>query len=360
MAVVGDRIEGAIEHRAEMDRELESGAQQPPPRRNLVRTAISLYLVAPSLIEVFGSWKSITSFNPAWLAVMALLQVGTLACVWVLQRLALHARSWPSVIESQLAGNAISKVAPGGGAVGAALQYRMLVQDGISQTAAVGGLTAANLLTFAVVLALPIMAIPAVLRGTVARTLVETSLLAGGAFILLAGIGAASFASDRPLAWAGRTIQRIRNRVRPHAEPLRTLPARLLKERDRILASIGPRWKVALLATIGRWAFDYATLLAALAAVGSRPRPVLVLLAFCAAQVLAQIPITPGGLGFVEAGLTAMLALAGVNGEDAVVATFAYRLFSYWLPLPAGIVAYVIHERWPPRKPAEIASRRGG
>ena len=33
------------------------------------------------------------------------------------------------------------------------------------------------------------------------------------------------------------------------------------------------------------------------------------LLAFCAAQVLAQIPITPGGLGFVEAGLTGTLTL---------------------------------------------------
>ena len=68
-----------------------------------------------------------------------------------------------------------------------------------------------------------------------------------------------------------------------------------------------------MVATVGRWAFDYATLLAALAAVGSTPRPALVLLAFCAAQVLAQIPVTPGGLGFVEAGLTAMLALAGVG-----------------------------------------------
>ena len=41
--------------------------------------------------------------------------------------------------------------------------------------------------------------------------------------------------------------------------------------------------------------------------------------------MLAQIPVTPGGLGFVEAGLTAMLALAGVNAGDAVLATFAYR-----------------------------------
>ena len=62
------------------------------------------------------------------------------------------------------------------------------------------------------------------------------------------------------------------------------------------------------------------------------------LLAFCAAQVLAQIPLTPGGLGFVEAGLTATLTLAGVPAGTPVVATFAYRLFAYWLQMPLGLV----------------------
>ena len=90
---------------------------------------------------------------------------------------------------------------------------------------------------------------------------------------------------------------------------------------------------------------DTFTVLAALAAVGSQPRPSLVLLAFCAAQILAQIPITPGGLGFVEAGLTAMLTLAGVSAGAAVLATFTYRLFSYWLPLPVGLGAFGWHAR---------------
>jgi hypothetical protein len=249
------------------------------------------------------------------------------------------------VITSQVAGNALSKVAPGGGALGAALQYRMLVQDGVDRTGAVGALTAASLMTFAVVLALPVMAVPAIIGGAVQGTLLKATAIGGGVFVALAAAGAASLASDRPLGWAGRTIQRVRNRLRRHSEPLTGLPRRLLSERDRILATLGPRWKRALLATIGRWAFDYGTLVAALASVGSHPRPALVLLAFCAAQVLAQVPVTPGGLGFVEAGLTATLALAGVAAGDAVLATFAYRLFSYWLPLPAGLAGFLVHRR---------------
>jgi uncharacterized protein (TIRG00374 family) len=149
-------------------------------------------------------------------------------------------------------------------------------------------------------------------------------------------------ATDRPLRWVGRTTQRIRNRLRPRAEPLRGLPSRLLRERDRILSTLGSRWKRALAVSVGRWVLDLATLLAALAAIGAHPRPGLVLLAFCAAQVLAQIPVTPGGLGFVEAGLTAMLALAGVSPGDAVLATFAYRLFSYWLALPLGLAGWAL------------------
>ena len=58
-------------------------------------------------------------------------------------------------------------------------------------------------------------------------------------------------------------------------------------------------------------------------------------------MVLAMIPITPGGLGFVEAGLAGLLVVAGVDGGRAALAVLAYRLVSYWLPLPIGGAAYV-------------------
>jgi uncharacterized protein (TIRG00374 family) len=215
----------------------------------------------------------------------------------------------------------------------------------VPSRSAVSGLTAANILTFAVVLALPVLAIPTLIRGGVQRTLVEAMVAGLVVFVLLGAFATAAMATDGPLTWVGRTAQRIRNRVRRKSEPLRDLPARLLRERDRVLGTLGPRWKRALLATVGRWAFDYATLIAALAAVHDRPRAGLVLLAFCAAQLLAQIPATPGGLGFVEAGLTAMLTLAGVGAGNAVLVTFAYRLFSYWLPMPVGFGAWVWHRR---------------
>jgi uncharacterized protein (TIRG00374 family) len=318
----------------------------------LLVSAVSLYLVAPSLVAAFGSWHRIQRLSPAWLVAMALLQLATLACLWIVQRLSMQGARWQPVIASQLAGNALAKIAPGGGAMGSALQYRMLVETGMPRRNAVSGLTASNLLLFGVVLALPVLAIPAILRGGVERDLLNAAVAALAVFVLLFVTGVVLLSSDRPLLWLGRQLQRVRNRLRRGAEPLTRLPERLVRERDRIVDTIGPRWKRALAAALGRWAFDFGCLLAALRALDAVPRPGLVLLAFCAAQVLAQIPLTPGGLGFVEAGLSATLTLAGVPAGTAVVATFAYRLFAYWLQLPLGLLGLALQ-----RAPAATARR---
>jgi len=75
------------------------------------------------------------------------------------------------------------------------------------------------------------------------------------------------------------------------------------------------------------------------------PDPALILLAYVTAQLLSTISITPGGIGFVEAGLAATLVLAGVPHGAAALATLAYRLASFWLSLPAGGAAYWLYRR---------------
>jgi uncharacterized membrane protein YbhN (UPF0104 family) len=145
---------------------------------------------------------------------------------------------------------------------------------------------------------------------------------------------------DGPLRWAGGVIQAARNRWKRKDPPMKGLPDRLVFERNRIRRVLGRRWKAAVLLSTGRLAFDFGTLLACIRATGERPNPSLVLLAYAVAGLLALIPITPGGLGIVEAGLSALLILAGVPGVDAVVAVLAYRIISYWLPILVGPFAY--------------------
>ena len=347
---IGDRLERAIERHADTAGEIQRGEHEKPRslRRNviwLVITLVSLYLVFPSLVNTFSSWRQVTRFSPTSLAVMFALQVGVCACLWDLQRLALRGAAWRPVIAAQLASNALSNIAPGGGPVGAALQYRIFVSAGLNRKAVVSALTAVNLLVFAIVLGLPLLAIPAVLRGPVDRDLLEAAGLAVLAFAVIVAVAAALISTDQPLMWVGRVVQAVRNRVRRHATPITDLPQRLLVDRDQITTVLGPRWKHALSSAVGRWLLDFMTLQVALIAIGSRPRPGLTLMAFCGAKALGNIPVTPGGLGFVEAGMTALLTLAGVNPGDAVVATFAYRLFSYWLPLPFGLLGMALAPR---------------
>jgi hypothetical protein len=56
-----------------------------------------------------------------------------------------------------------------------------------------------------------------------------------------------------------------------------------------------------------------------------------------------------------------MLVLAGVSVSNAFVATLAYRLGSYWLPLMAGPIAYGLFRRryGPFRQPRQHPGQRG-
>ena len=83
MTQVGDRLEHAIEERADVEHEIERGEAEQPARKKLVRTVfwlavtgISLYLVAPSLLDTLGSWEDLDRLSPAWLGLMLVLQAG--------------------------------------------------------------------------------------------------------------------------------------------------------------------------------------------------------------------------------------------------------------------------------------------
>lgn len=308
-------------------------------------TAVSLYLVGPAVLAAFASWPDVKDLDPLLLQLIVIAQIGAFASFWVIQRLTLGMRAWFPVVTSQLASNAVARLAPGGGAAGNALQYRMLVQAGVPRPTIARGLTAGGLLTTGIVLTLPALALPTVLFGSrrIDESLARAAWAGAAALVVLVGAGAVLLFTDRPLRWAGLTLQRIRNALRRRRRPRTDLPEQLLRERDFIRDVLKERWLEALLATAGRWGFDYGSLLLALVAVGATPAPSAVLLAFCTAQVLSLVPLTPGGLGFVEAGLTGTLALAGVGAGDALTATLAYRLAAYWLPIPFGAGAYVLH-----------------
>jgi uncharacterized protein (TIRG00374 family) len=305
---------------------------------------VAIYIVMPSLIAVFGAWPRLSTLNPIWFTAALAAEVVSFTCNFALQRLALRTRGWFAVVTAGLTGNAVTDSLPGGDAVGAAIQFRMLTAAGLDTDTAVGGLTAFSLLGVGGLLALPLFVLPAILAGApVSRGLVHTALLGLAGFVLYAIFGVIVLRTERPLAAVGRAAQSVWNRVtRGRRPPVTDLDQRLLAERDTIRSVLGEKWPQAIMLTAGRLGFDYGCLLAALRATGADPRPSLVLLAYAAAGIIALFPLSPGGLGIVEASLSGLLILAGVHPAYAVLATLAYRIASYWLPLLAGPPAYLM------------------
>ncbi len=263
-----------------------------------------------------------------------------------LLRLVLRTKSWFAVVTAGLAGNAVTNTLPGGDAVGASVQYRMLAGTGIDTVQAASGLAVSSIIGVAALFSLPIFALPVIIGGTaVSAGLVHAGELGGIGFVLIVALGAIILTTDRTLLTLGKTIQWLLNKLPRRRKQSTDLGARLVAERDLVRSDLGRNWWKALLLIAGRIGLDYLSLLAVLRATGSRPNPSLVLLAYAATAVLALLPLTPGGLGLVEASLSGLLVLANIPTGDAVVATLAFRLGSYWLPTLAGGVCYVLYRR---------------
>ncbi|HSL10217.1 MAG TPA: lysylphosphatidylglycerol synthase transmembrane domain-containing protein [Actinomycetota bacterium] len=333
---------------------MDSGVRGSPRRRivlrvlSLVAAGVALYVFGPTLLAFVADAPLLLRIEPLWFPVLVATQAASFVALWQLHHVALRCDDRVVVATSQLASNAFSRIVPGGAAAAGALQFRMLVQGGVSPASAATGVTAVGVITVGTLFALPILAVPAVLAGApVAGGLWQAAVIGGAAFLVLFGVGLAVMTGDRLLRAIARAVRGVAvrlGRAEPPA-PGDDVAAALIAQRDDVRAALGQRWRQAVAAAVGNRLLDYASLLIALTAVGAAPRASLVLLAYVAATVLAMIPITPGGLGFVEAGLAAMLRLAGVPAPESVLATLAYRLVTYWLPLPAGAVAYWVFRR---------------
>jgi uncharacterized protein (TIRG00374 family) len=342
-----DRKPGSFEARFEEQQE------RPFPWKAVVKRSIliviagvALYVVAPEIIGVLHSWPNIRKLNWLWFIPALFAEGAHFACTFALQRIALRTKAWFPVVTAQLAGNAISLIVPGGQAPGAAVQFRMLAESGTDAADAVGGLTAFSFLGIGGLLALPVFVLPVVLFGAPVRgQLASAAVLGAIGFVLFMGFAVLVMATDGPLRIAGDVFQKVRNRLLRKRTPLSGLADRLIEQRDLIRSVLGEQWWQATVLSAGRLLFDFLCLLFCTRAVGAHPRPSLILLAYAVAGVIGLVPITPGGLGIVEASLSLLLASAGLTGAEAVLATLAYRLASYWLPLLSGPFAYFVFRR---------------
>ena len=122
-------------------------------------TGLSLYVLLPNLLPVFGSWRSLAHLDrPFAVLVVACVAAGFVS-LWELERIALGTPAWFPVIAAELSGNALSHVVPSA-APGGALEASMLGDAGLAPGDTVAALTASTALQWGTTAALPVLALP--------------------------------------------------------------------------------------------------------------------------------------------------------------------------------------------------------
>ncbi len=305
---------------------------------------ISIYFFLPTLLDLAEKAPQLEHVKWRWFFLMGLLMTGAFASQWALTRIAVPGVSWFVAATSQLTSNAAVKVIPGGVVAGGAFYFRMLAASGVPMGTAVAALAAVGILSNLVLLALPAVAVViAIVSAPIPEGMLPVAIAGTVMFVAMFTAAVVIVRFNRPLEWLGWVVEHVVSWAADLLKKDWSISADdLIRQRDEVVSALGKRWHKALAVAVSNWLLDYATLVVALIAVGAQPRPSLVLLAFAGAAVLGMIPITPGGLGFVEAGLVGMLTISGIPAGDALLATLAYRLFQFWLPIPAGLVAYVL------------------
>jgi len=309
------------------------------------------YLVLPQLGPARRSLHLLGSVNPLLVVVAVLLEVSAILAYVELTRTVLYpyAPSRYNTARVDMAAFAISHVVPGGTAPAGALAYRIFNELGVPKETNAFGLAAQGAGSAVVLNVIFWMALVISIPLNGFNPAYGFAALAG-VFLLLAFFGTI-FLITRGQRHADAWLRAIARRV-PSVRP-DVVSALLKRVADRITLLINSRrnlWWAFAWATLN-WLLDAACLWVFLWSFGAVVSPVDLLVAYGLANVPAAIPLTPAGLGVVEAVLISSLVGFGVPHSPAILAVLAYRLVNFWIPIPVGGACYASLQ-W--RRPAEV------
>lgn len=244
-----------------------------------------------------------------------------------------------NVFRIDMSSLALSHVTPAGTAGGTGLSIRLLVTKGIRTTDAAFAIAAQGIgsavvlnviLWIALIISLPIWGFNAIY---LAVTVIGIIVIA----IFCTLIIAFTRGERRFTSLVVRVFSKLPFLTRESIEN----SLRRISERIKDLAADPPLLKRAVIWAVSNWLFDAASLWVFIAAFGNYPNIVGLLVSYAIANVLAAIPITPAGLGVVEAALTTSLIGFGTPRGIAILGVISYRLINFWLPIPGGALAYL-------------------
>jgi putative heme transporter len=341
---------------------LEQASPPARPRRPVWRRwlapAFSLVLVAAM---VFWFLPQFTSLSEVWASVqdMTAVQIGLLllATVWNLATYQfVMVTTTPGMTLRQATVStetttAVANTLVGGAAVAMGLTYAMNSSWGFSRSRTSVSLLTSGLWNNFAKLGLPVVAL-ALLAFTAPPT--PGRLLAGllGVVGLVAAVVGlwlvlrSRASAARVGVTLGRWVSALLRLV--HRPPVHGWDLALTKFRDRTVLLLQARWHWLTLATVVSHLSLFLVLLLALRFCGVGADQVAwteALAVFAFARLLTAVPFTPGGLGVIEVAMISGLAAAGGDRPAVAAGVLVFRVLTYVLPIPFGVLTYVFWQR---------------
>ena len=304
--------------------------------------------------EVLGAGDAIYHVRPGWVAVGVLLEISAVVAFAELQRTLLHAGGVRARLSRltgvTVAGNALQNSLPGGGAWASVYAFRQFRRLGADDVLAGWMLVAISVLSAVGLAIVAVVGVAMAEADAVSADLLPAVALTV-AFVIVSVLAVRRGVAGQILAKAVRLSQRLFKR------PRGDVAAIIVKLQSRLEAVAPSRssWAAGMTAALGNWVFDCAALAASFIAVHSLVPWRGLLLAYGAAQLAANLPITPGGLGVVEGSLTIALVAYGGAQRSTVAAVLMYRLLSFWGLIAVGWVTLGATALWQRTHPLDTA-----
>ena len=309
------------------------------------------WFVLPQVADLSDVWRQITAMTPLELSTLVAAALWNLVTYWILLVQATPGLTYGQAMVLTESTTAVSNTVPGGSAVAVGLSYGMLSSWGFSRSRSTVSVLVSGIWNNFAKLGMPIVGLallavqgsasPGRLAGAVAGLAALGASVAVFALILRREAFARK-AGDRGARWCTRALGIIgRPAVAGWGDAT-------VKFRGRVIGLVEERWLRLTVATVVGHLSLFAVLLLALRHVGVAQREVTfgeALAVFAFVRLLTAIPVTPGGLGFVELGLSAGLTAAGGAEPEVVAAVLVFRLLTFVLPIPLGVATYLFWRR---------------
>lgn len=317
-----------------------------------VVTVAVVLLVFAGLLPRFAEYDAVMDvlgrISAGRMLGLAALAVWFLGAYWLVLMAVLPTLRLREAAVNHSAGTAVTNTVPAGGAVALALNYAMYRSWGFTPHAITSGILTAGAADNLMKVAIPAVALGLLALGSSSAAVAWTVPAAGLAVVAVSvAINYALLRSDELAARLGRIAERVASAVlRLLRRPSVRLADRAVSLRRSLVAMLRRRWRQLTAATVANHVAMFAVLYAALRAAGVGVADlglVEILAAFSVARLLSGVPITPGGIGVVEAGYVALLSLGTPEAvhPNVVAGVLLFRALTFFPPIALGLASWL-------------------